>query len=84
MNSLLGRDLGLGMVPAPGLAVGYCSGEHAAATATAWREALPELPTGTAEWVTDLLGWLDHFEEWTQAAAGQGRQPPDLVAVMAA
>ncbi|MDQ7991159.1 MAG: hypothetical protein AAGC63_01075 [Propionicimonas sp.] len=83
VNGLLGRDLGIGMLPAPGTAAGYCTGEHAIATARAWRDSLPELAPDTARWVVDLLDWLEHFEEWTAAAGAQHRPPPDLVGVLA-
>jgi len=83
VNSLLGHDLGLGMLPAPGTAAGYSSGPHASATATAWRDGLPELAPETARWVVDLIGWLDGFEDWTRTAVEQGRQPPDLVGLLA-
>lgn len=84
VNSLIGRDLGIGMLPAPGTAAGYCPGAHVTATAQAWREALPELASESAPWVTDLLDWLDQFEEWTAAATDQHRPPPDLVGVLSA
>lgn len=82
VDALMKRDLGIGMLPAPGMAVGYCTGGHAAATARAWRESLPDLEPDTSGWIRDLLGWLEQFEDW--AAASADRDPPDLVAVLTA
>lgn len=84
VQALLARDLGTGLLPAPGMVAGYCATDQAVAAARSWREALPDLEPATAAWIGDLLGWLDQFGEWTATAAGQNRPAPDLVSILTA
>ncbi len=84
VSALVEHDLGIGILPAPGMAAGYRSGSHALDTAAAWRTALPELQPPSAGWVEELAGWLEDFGEWTASAPAADRPPPDLVAVLIA
>ena len=84
VSALVEHDLGIGVLPAPGLAAGWRSGEHARQTAAAWHAALPELEPATAAWVVDLADWLDGYRDWTAEAEASGRPAPDLVAVLTA
>lgn len=84
VSALIEHDPEIGVLPAPGLAVGYRSGAHARQAAAAWRTALPELEPPSSTWVAEAAGWLDRFDEWTSAAAVAGRPAPDLIAVLAA
>lgn len=84
VRALLIRDLEIGMLPAPGMAVGYCPGDHAVAAAAAWRSVLDDLEPATATWIRPVLRWLDGFGEWAAAAADAQRQPPDLIGVLTA
>lgn len=84
LRSLLKTGLGIALLPSPGLAAGWASLDHAQAMADAWRPALPELEPAHQEAARGLLAWLDNYPGWVAAAAQQGRQPPDLVAVLRA
>lgn len=82
--ALTERPLELGLLPAPGMAAGLRSGQHARQTACAWREALPELEPATAQWVAGAADWLSHFDQWTSGAEQAGRPAPDLIAILTA
>ena len=84
VRALLVRDLETGLFPAPGMAAGYCTGEQAVAAAAAWTDALGELEPATPAWIGALLDWLAGCAQWTTAAPGRQRQPPDLVGVLTA
>lgn len=84
LRSLLTTGLGIALLPSPGLAAGWASLAHAQAMADAWRPALPSLEPAHQDAATDLLAWLDNYPGWVAAATQQGRQPPDLVAVLRA
>ena len=80
VSALVEHDPGIGLLPAPGMAVGYRSGEHARLTAAAWHRALPELEPAASAWVAEVAGWLDRFDEWT----APDRPAPDLIAILTA
>lgn len=84
LRSLLGRDPGIALQPAPGMIAGYSRGGHVLAVVAAWEAALPSLEPSHADSLAALLAWLGGFGEWTRAAAGANRQPPDLMGVWTA
>lgn len=84
VSALVEHDLGIGLLPAPGVVAGCRSAGHALDTASAWRAALPELEPSTVAWVADVAGWLSRFGDWRDAASAVHRPPPDLIAVLTA
>jgi hypothetical protein len=84
VSALLEHPLEIGLLPAPGLAVGYRDGAHVRQLAASWRTALPELEPPSSTWVTEVADWLDRFGQWTTAAATAERPAPDLIAILAA
>ncbi len=84
VSALVERSPEIGVLPAPGFAVGYRGAAHARRTAAAWRTALPELEPPASDWVAEVADWLDRFDEWTAAAATAGRPAPDLITVLTA
>lgn len=83
VSALLRHDPGLGLLPAPGMAVGYRGSDYVQQVRSAWREALPELEPPASTWVRELTDWLDRFDEWAAAAERAGRPSPDLIAILA-
>jgi len=84
LRNLLKSDLGIALMPCPGLAAGWVHAEHARAMAAAWRPAVPRLDADDQPVATSLLAWLDGFDAWDDAAASAHRPPPDLVTVLRA
>lgn len=84
VSALVEHPLEIGVLPAPGLVVGYRSGAYVRQAAEAWRGALPELEPPTHAWVAEVADWLGRFDEWTMSAATADRPAPDLVAVLSA
>ncbi len=84
VRALMVRDLETGMFPAPGMAAGYCTGDQAVAAAASWAAVRSELEPATAQWIGDLLGWLEEFPQWTTSAAAAHRRPPDLICLLTA
>lgn len=84
LQDLLKTDLGIAMMPCPGLASGYATLDHALAMGAAWRPAVPDLPAASRPVAQSILAWLDGFAGWAEAAPGRHRPPPDLVAVLRA
>ncbi|MFT4109110.1 hypothetical protein [Propionicimonas sp.] len=84
LRSLLRTDLGITMLPAPGVAAGWAGHEQALELADAWRSALDRLDPPTGQVAGTILAWLDRFPGWAADAREQRREPPDLVAVLRA
>jgi hypothetical protein len=82
LRALLRAPLGIAMLPHPGTAVGWVSGEHVTTMARAWRPAVPGLEEPGRGVAEAILAWLDLFGLWTAQAADAQRQAPDLVAVL--
>lgn len=64
----------------PGQAMGYVSGSHATAMASAWARALPRVDTGTHPDAERVATWLGRYADWTRTAHEVGRPAPDLIA----
>lgn len=84
VRSLVARELGIPLRTGPSVVAGYAPGHHVPPLAEAWRAALPGLEPETREWIGELLGWLDGFVNWTQAAEAEQRPRPDLVGIAVA
>lgn len=84
LRSLLTTDLGIPLLPCPGLAAGWTRHAHAEQLATAWRAALPRLQPAHQNAASALLAWLDGFPGWIEGAGRLGRPAPDLVAILRA
>jgi hypothetical protein len=82
LRQLLRADLGISMLPPPGLAAGFAHGDHVTAMATAWREAVPLLEPGNQPIAQSLLSWFEDFSVWSEQAQGGHRTAPDLVAFL--
>ena len=82
LRQLLRADLGIPMLPCPGLATGFAHAEHATAMAQAWRTGLPLLSPVDQPIGQSLLAWLDQYPEWAAKAPDNHRTPPDLVALL--
>ncbi len=82
LRQLLRVDLGIAMLPPPGLAAGFAHADHVAAMSAAWREGLPLLESGNQPVATSLLAWVDQYPGWSAQASGSGRPAPDLVAFL--
>ena len=81
LRNLVGTDLGIALLPCPGVVAGWTPGPQVPAMADAWRRALPRLAEAHREPAAGLLEWLDRFPAWTDEAAAQGRPAPDLIAI---
>lgn len=84
LRSLLKSDLGIALLPCPGLAAGWAPLAHAQEMAAAWRPAVSRLQPEHREAAVALLDWLNHFPAWVDAAARHSRPSPDLVAILRA
>lgn len=84
LRDLLKTDLGIAMMPCPGLAAGYVTLNHALAMGAAWRPVVPGLEPANQPIAQGILAWLDGFADWAAAAPGRHRPPPDLVTVLRA
>lgn len=82
LRSLFTADLGIPMLPCPGLAAGWMRLAQAEALAEAWRAALPRLQPEHQEAAGTLLAWFDGFPGWVGQASQVGRPAPDLVAIL--
>ncbi len=82
LRHLLGSDLGIPMLPCPGLAAGFARGDHAIAMSEAWRASAAMLSAENRPTADSLLAWFDHYPEWIASAQGSQRRPPDLVAFL--
>jgi len=82
LRQLLRVDLGISMLPAPGLAAGFAHADHVASMAVAWRQALPALEPGNQTVARSILSWFEEFPGWAAQAPGGHRAPPDLVAFL--
>jgi hypothetical protein len=82
LRSLLKADLGVALMPYPGLAAGWARLEHAEAIAAAWPAALDRLDAANAPIASGILTWLGGYPGWVAAAATAGRPAPDLIAVL--
>jgi hypothetical protein len=82
LRQLLRADLGISMLPCPGLAAGFCHAEHVGEMASAWRTGLPLLAPGNQPIGQSLLAWLEQYPDWTAKAPDQHRPAPDLVAFL--
>ncbi len=82
LRQLLRADLGISMLPPPGLAAGFAHADHVTAMAAAWREGLPRLEPTNQPIATSLLGWFGQFPGWSAEASGASRPAPDLVAFL--
>ena len=82
LRQLLRADLGIPMLPFPGLAAGFAHADHVTAMTRAWRTGLPLLAPGNQPIGQSLLAWLEQYPEWTTNAPGNHRAQPDLVAFL--
>ncbi len=82
LRSLFTTDLGIPLMPCPGLAAGWTPRAHTEELADAWRAAAPQLQPPHLEAATALLDWLDAMPDWVAEAGRQGRPAPDLLAVL--
>lgn len=82
LRSLLKGELGIALMPCPGLVAGWARAEHVAAMADAWRAAVDRLEEENRPVATAILDWLDGYPGWADAAVAANRPAPDLVAVM--
>lgn len=84
LRQLLRSDLGIAMLPCPGVAAGFAHADHVAAMAQAWRTALPALSQVSRPMATSLLAWFDNYPQWRASAPARHRPTPDLVAFLTA
>jgi len=82
LRQLLRADLGISMLPCPGLAAGFAHAEQVTAMTEAWHAGLPLLAPANQPMAQILLAWLDHFPEWAVQASHGSRSAPDLVAFL--
>jgi hypothetical protein len=82
LRQLLRADLGISMLPSPGIAAGFAHADHVTAMAAAWRTGLPLLEPGNQPMATSLLAWFDQFPGWAAQASDGSRAAPDLVAFL--
>ena len=82
LRQLLRADLGIPMLPCPGVASGFAHADHVTAMTQAWRTGLPLLAPGNQPIGQSLLAWLEQYPEWTAKTPGNHRAPPDLVAFL--
>ncbi len=80
LRQVLRADLGISMLPPPGLAAGFAHADHVPAMAAAWRDGLTQLEAANQPTATSLLAWLDMYQGWSVQASGSRRPAPDLVA----
>jgi hypothetical protein len=80
LRHLLSSTTSLNLLPVSGLTVGWHPHAKALAMAAAYRAAMPEVKTPEQrEVVTALVGWMDSFPGWAEAAVAAGRPVPDLL-----
>ncbi len=84
LRSLLTADLGIALMPCPGLAAGWVHGDHVRAMAATWRAAVPRLDAEDRPLAEAVVAWLDEFRRWSSEAPAAHRPPPDLVAILRA
>ncbi len=82
LSHLLRSDLGIPMLPCPGLTAGFARGDHVVAMADSWRTVVGSLAPRNQPMARDLLAWFDHYPEWTAQAPGRHRQAPDVLALL--
>jgi hypothetical protein len=82
LRQLLRADLGISMLPCPGLAAGFAHADQVTAMAEAWRTGLPLLAPANQPMAQSVLAWLDVFPEWAAQASRGSRPAPDLVAFL--
>ena len=82
LRQLLRSDLGIAMLPPPGLAAGFAHAEHVSAMAAAWRGNVTQLELRNQPTATSLLAWFDQYPGWAAQASGADRPTPDLVACL--
>lgn len=80
LRHLLSSPTSAPLLAVRGLTVGWHPYDKALAMTNAYRSALPEVESREqAELVAALVGWLDGFAFWAQAALRCGRPAPDLI-----
>lgn len=80
LRHLLSSATGVPLLPVRGLTVGWHPYDKALAMTAAYRAAMHQVETRKqAELVAALVGWLDGFGSWAQAAVQARRPVPDLV-----
>lgn len=84
LRHLLRNDLGIPLLPHPGLAAGWAAGDHVHAMARTWRPVVDRLEDPHRDIARAVLAWLDAYPGWEQAAAAAHRPAPDLVAILRA
>lgn len=82
LRQLLRSDLGIAMLPAPGLAAGFAHGDHVLAMADAWRTPAGSLAPEHQATSRQLLDWFGSYPEWMAAAPARHRPTPDLIALL--
>lgn len=82
LRQLLRADLGISMLPPPGLAAGFAQADHVTAMAEAWRAGLPRLEPLNQPIANSLLAWFEQYPEWAAQAPARSRPAPDLVAFL--
>ena len=82
LRQLLRADLGISMLPPPGLAAGFAHAAHVTAMASAWRAGLPLLEPGNQSIANSLLALFDQYPAWAEQASAGTRPAPDLVAFL--
>ena len=80
IGHLLASNTGVRLIPVHGLTAGWHRHDKALAMTAAYRAAGPSIKTDEQrELVSNLVGWLDGFDPWSQVAVALGRPVPDLV-----
>ncbi|HSK32200.1 MAG TPA: hypothetical protein VK903_01830 [Propionicimonas sp.] len=82
LRHVLRADLGISMLPPPGLAAGFAHSDHVTAMATAWHAAWPLLEPDNQPIANSLLAWFDQYPGWVERASSASRPAPDLVAFL--
>jgi hypothetical protein len=82
LGQLLRFDLGIAMVPCPGLGAGFAHGDHVAGMTQAWRAAVDTLAPDFQPDARTLLEWFGNYPAWTAAAPARHRHAPDLIALL--
>lgn len=79
LERLWGRDLSIGLPPAPGMRVGYSKNQHVIETYAAMESRVYAVDQASRQQVAALVEFLGRFVAWDAEEQAAGRSPLDLV-----